>query len=586
MPAIRRRKISKSIGGSLQAAAKNDSPLSTYFDQIKKILIIRRQGGAGDILMTRMLFYDIKKLCPNHQVDYAIPPNYWPLVQDHPYIDNVLNCNSVDTTNYGFVSDITNQCGRYETSTSPFVTKHRSDIWANHIGINLTQHEGHINFSNEEIQTARALLAKVNPKDVPVVVITPITAHSGKDIPLNVIEEVAKGVRSRGYFPLLTHSSAVELKEAYCLYDASLRQWMAAVSLCNIGITAATSAYCLLNLLHKPTVAVFGCEDLDVYAMHFPECTPVQRHRADRNGWDFCPCWCCWQCVYKTPGLYPPACLESITADEILFNFDKVTGVVAKDALHSNVKKNKESTLTTVSEERAVEHVPEQITQYAHSRGEIHLSLKNLNLTQTVLLLPTIEALFSKQDTKVIVSDIPENSEDLFKFSVKFIILRNNQAKEDCIEVPAKDSVKFYKDFFNVVSVRNKPFVRVPADVQNSLNDKFFKLDKKYVFVNTLPNSVSRIAGVINKRKRVVSFCNHKLNIRTFSVPYKILARTFVLSKCNLIITSDTLDVHLVAYYNTPVLFVGSMKQELSYSNVKFVDNFEDITKAIENLDK
>ena len=511
--------------------------LSNYLDNSNKILIIRRQGGAGDILMTRMLFFDIKRTSHGNKVYYACPKNYWPLVQDHPYIDGLLDCFTVDRNSYGYVSDLTDQCGLYETTVAPFIDKHRSDIWANHIGIKLTQHEGHLSFTEPELTQAKNRLQELNPEGKPTCVISPITAHPGKDLPLSLVSAVCGGLKDLGYLPILFHTHPIEIEGVHSIHHIGLREWMALVSLCDVGITAATATYCLLNLLHKPTVACFGCEDLEIYGRYFPEMLPVQRHRYDRNGWDNCPCWCCWQCSYKTPGKYPPACIESMTPDEVLGTFERLIGQPArKFGVNGPPNPINDPILPVIREQqqqppavREIEH-PKNTTctpkpnddistthdETNHSGIETHISLVRLGLEELIPALPAIERLGI--DGRVVLHGGPEETEDLFVMDPNITTSRTEAANALMLEPHTPETpnpIVFYAEQLGVSHYRNVPLVHIPLEMQTNWDRQWFRIKKYFIFANVEGGWNELLVKKIARKKRFIVFSNARMGPRT-----------------------------------------------------------------------
>ena len=96
------------------------------------------------------------------------------------------------------------------------------------------------------------------------------------------------------------------------------------VSCMDIIITPATSLFVLANLLHKPTIAIFGNEDLNVYAKYFSECIPIQRrHEIHGERWNKCPCWRSDICQINNSNT-SPACLQDITVSEVMQAIEKL----------------------------------------------------------------------------------------------------------------------------------------------------------------------------------------------------------------------------------------------------------------------
>jgi len=318
-------------GGVVGRCVENPMPLSGFIKDGKEadkgILIIRAQGGVGDILNTRMIFEDIKKMAGGRKVTYAVSEKYIPLLTDHPHIDKVISRYDIKKEEYAFVKDITDKCGQYEVKHIPFVDKHRADIWANYVGLDLTTHEQHISFTKEETKKAKKLMGKARLK----IGIQPISSNISKDWGLvkwqelvNLIKKTYKGVEVFCY-----HDKPIEgLTGVTGLYNLNLREWMASVNECNVLLTVATSMFCLANGLHKPTVAIFGSEDLDIYGKYFPEMVAIQRHRKNKDGWDECPCWSAWRNCAKGSDISIenqkiPPCLTSISVDEVMKGFEQ-----------------------------------------------------------------------------------------------------------------------------------------------------------------------------------------------------------------------------------------------------------------------
>jgi len=303
--------------------------LGLYLKQNKDIFVMRAQGGVGDILNSRMIFEDLKNLT-NMKITYAIPERYIPLVIDHPYLDEVIESDSVNVKDYLFRKDITNRCGLYENRVKPNVDKHRSDIWAEHIGLNLTNHKMHIGFYKEELKFANKVMKPYRRKMK--IGIQPVSFHPSKNWEIEKWQKLIDQIKAKhkDCEIICFHDKPIALKNVVVMNNFDLREWMVVVNKCDYIITVATSMYCLANGLHKPTVAIFGCEDLDIYGKYFPEMIPIQRHRKHNdNGWGSCPCWnAWWTCTvngrkFSPTDDKPPLCLQDITVDEVMKGFEQ-----------------------------------------------------------------------------------------------------------------------------------------------------------------------------------------------------------------------------------------------------------------------
>ena len=302
-----------------------DSPikLESYLANQDKILIVRTVGGIGDVLISRMLFEDLKALKPSVEICYAIQPPFFPLVQDHPFIDRVLDCNNIKLTEWPFFRDITNKAGAYEAATMPYVDKHRTDIWAEYIGYELEHHEGHMRISEEDKAWGKAF---IKPSDKPRIGISPISAHASKDWGIEKFQELINRIGDKAEVYIF-HDSNLDLDGDNChkLLNLNFRQWISAINELDAIVTVMTATFNIANVLHKPTIAIAGAEDLDIYGKYFPELIPIQRHRKDGDEWEHCPCWrAAGWCAYDGAKQYPRKCIKSITVDEVYTKLEEL----------------------------------------------------------------------------------------------------------------------------------------------------------------------------------------------------------------------------------------------------------------------
>ena len=89
----------------------NPTSIREFYENRNKILIIRDTGGMGDILIHRMIFEDFKRIMPDAEIHFACPTRYHSILQDHPYIDKLLNSREVNPHDYT-ISYNTTSCSR------------------------------------------------------------------------------------------------------------------------------------------------------------------------------------------------------------------------------------------------------------------------------------------------------------------------------------------------------------------------------------------------------------------------------------------------------------------------------------------
>lgn len=298
--------------------------LGDFYRKRNRVLILRGVGGLGDILMHRMMFEDFKKQAPDVEIHFACPKQYHGAVSDHPYIDKILGTEEFNRNDYLISYMTTTACGRYEMKMAPYSDKHRSDIWANYCGVELTNHNMHISLTDEEKREARIIIEKHRDRYGPSVLIAPISAMELKNLLdfqlLGTIEELHKrglfvfGLHTRPIFPMLKNDIPV-------ISGVNVRQWLAIIHEADYVISVDTAAFHAAGGLGKPHVGIFTFADGKVYNKYFDKSFLVQKHR-DNGNWDCGPCYN-WGACTKTQKR-PKPCLTEITVDDIMVETDKM----------------------------------------------------------------------------------------------------------------------------------------------------------------------------------------------------------------------------------------------------------------------
>lgn len=114
--------------------------LSDFLRINKKILILRKCGGYGDIINMRMIFQDLKENYPDFDFYWALPHGYFPAAANHPYVKSLINFSDYKESDYLAVYNLTHCCTKYEWLTGIKCDKNRSDIWSEYMGLKLTNH--------------------------------------------------------------------------------------------------------------------------------------------------------------------------------------------------------------------------------------------------------------------------------------------------------------------------------------------------------------------------------------------------------------------------------------------------------------
>lgn len=301
---------------------KREFSIKEFHERRDKILIVREIGGIGDILMHRMMFEDFKKLMPEAEIHFACPKSYHAILKDHPYIDKLIDVRIVDQKDYVISYNTSNACCRYEVAKSPQSGLHRSDIWAGHCGVKLTNHDMHLTVPEEYRQIGKQVVEAI-AKGKPVVCLCPKSAMVVKDLTKEQLDAVVEAIQKRDLALLVLHDVPIPYlheKKIPVIYGQSTLHWLGIMSQVDYVYSVDTGSFHLAGGLGKPLTGVFTFADGKVYGRYY-DFILVQKHR-DNGDWDCGPCynWAC--CVHGK--MLPKPCLTEITTEMLVDGLDQM----------------------------------------------------------------------------------------------------------------------------------------------------------------------------------------------------------------------------------------------------------------------
>lgn len=274
---------------------------------------MRETGGLGDILMHRMFFKQAKTIMPEATIVFACPARYHDAVKDHPYIDEVIDTKTVNKYDYPISFNTTSCCTRHELGVAPFADKHRSDIWANHCGIEIEDdHDMHINLEEEYRQKARDHITTLKgDHDGPIAVLCPISAMITKNLLGWQNEAVVEELRKHGCWVYGLHTQPIpELKklDVPVVHGVKIREWMAYLDVADYVVSVDSAAFHFAGNQRKPMVGIFTFACGKTYGKYF-DFILVQKHR-DNGNWPCGPCYNWSICPFTRK--VPKPCLTEI----------------------------------------------------------------------------------------------------------------------------------------------------------------------------------------------------------------------------------------------------------------------------------
>jgi len=300
--------------------------LRQFHERRNKVLIIRQTGGLGDMIMHRMMFEDFKKISSDVEIVLACLPIYHNVLEDHPYIDELVDSRHVNHLDYLISYNTTCACTRYEIGIAPKSGLHRSDIWAQHCGVELTKHDAHFVMSPEIEEFGRNKINELKGNHSgPTIMLCPISAMVAKNLTDWQMEGVVNRLRQMGFFVVASHTAPIiKLNEMNVPIITGLKasNLMGVINACDYIVSVDTGQFHCAGVLNKPLTGIFTFADGKVYGKYF-DFTLVQKHRENDPEWSCGPCYA-WHGCLKSNGKPPKPCLTEITVDMIIDGIKKM----------------------------------------------------------------------------------------------------------------------------------------------------------------------------------------------------------------------------------------------------------------------
>jgi ADP-heptose:LPS heptosyltransferase len=295
--------------------------LREHHERRNKILIKRRVGGYGDILMQRMMFEDFSKFA---EITYSCPRAFLPFAENHPYAITVP-IEELNPRNYGIIYDISTACRVHESKYGMENKLHRSDIWSQYCGVTLKNHEAYFRVENTDIY--KSCLYEINPKKLPMVLIASSSTNCefgiAKSMTENQVYQLCKRLTEKGYFLFTIHN---EIQEIYKLINVpqftniELQSWAGLVNSSDYVISVDTATFHLAGILKKPLLGIFSFTDGKVYGKYY-DFELVQKHK-DNGDWSCGPCFRAINCPKSKDKVKP--CMTELSIEEIMRGFDRL----------------------------------------------------------------------------------------------------------------------------------------------------------------------------------------------------------------------------------------------------------------------
>ena len=292
------------------------------YQQIKnRICVLRSYGGIGDILAMRMIFQELKEKYPEYHISWAVPHNLFHAAVKHPFIDEVISAHNYDASSFLHIFNLSTICTRYEWKMKRQNDKNRSDIWANHLGLNLTKHNMFMPEYPECYDTIKQKLKNMGwDGKKKLIAFAPQSAIQVKNLTVKQCEFIQK-MTSDSFIFIVNIVPILELSHLKIptICGVSLKEAFASIQLSDFVISTDTGTLHAAAGYNKPTLGIFSYVSGEVYCKYYPSVQVVQKTIKDDPNW--CgPCHDFANCSVE-PNQFHKPCLTQITEEMIHKNW-------------------------------------------------------------------------------------------------------------------------------------------------------------------------------------------------------------------------------------------------------------------------
>jgi ADP-heptose:LPS heptosyltransferase len=293
------------------------------------ILINRRLGGIGDVLMTTPLLKKIKKLLPKCNLTYATDLIYAKgslaeIIQHCPVVDQLISSKETAPQDYDYAVDITTT-GLIKEKIGE-IPPNRIDLFAEAVGISVEEDPMplYIVTKEESISASKEIKEKylLNEKreDINLIAIQTRSNDARRTWPFEKVKELyqllSKNPKNR--ILLLDWAGTVNKwtslpERVFGFFDRSIADTAAVLEQCDIVVAPDSSILHLAGALEKKIIAIFGPIPPQSRINHYSNTTAV----LSKQRCPYFPCWYSPKCIRSSSKEAHISCLTTITAEQV-----------------------------------------------------------------------------------------------------------------------------------------------------------------------------------------------------------------------------------------------------------------------------
>lgn len=297
---------------------------TTFWERIKvhdykRVCVVRRVGGIGDVLMLTPSLRQLKRDFPACELVFAIDMHttannvYHALVANAPFVDRIIDARYVNHSDYDEVIDVSSVCIRYERTGLPAIN--RIDLFARALGIKKVSNKLPFYLPlDHELQWARNSL----PTDKKIVILHTASMEGKRCWPIENYLKLIAGAGPDVHFLILDfnkkHSDWNHYYNCTDISGTNLREMAAYIAVADLFIGPDSGPMHLAGALKTKAVVLFGSIPPEARINYYPTHVALTANL---------PCLGCW---YK-PCPIAVKCMKDISASMVMSAMTKILGV-------------------------------------------------------------------------------------------------------------------------------------------------------------------------------------------------------------------------------------------------------------------
>jgi ADP-heptose:LPS heptosyltransferase len=260
---------------------------------------VYRGPGMGDILMTTPTVRALKTLFPEPaHITYATNTRYIDgglakLLKYNPYVDEVIDQDQLDESNYDLVVNLHCPCIGYERAGC--VPKNRIDLFAEHAGVKLENKQVDYFIQDKEINQGKEFLSQNKIRqDSKKIMVHIFTTASRRNLDMHTFKNALMELSKDNQLIVLSHSTDYgsdiyfdNIPNSCILKDADIREVAGVMANCDLVLCPDSSILHLAGALSIPTVSLFGHTDPNARINYYPNTVAIW----PGNNMQCSPCW-------------------------------------------------------------------------------------------------------------------------------------------------------------------------------------------------------------------------------------------------------------------------------------------------------